>query len=279
MMYLQKVDVEFEELNLAAEQFESESELTIDSYKSFMTDTCPKLIRTYSIIDLNLYPVDSIEISKNYEAILHNTITLFRKIVAFTERSEQKLISLLTSKTMLLEQRQVDSLKKYLKIEMSSPREALDLTEYLVKNKDNQKTAASGRMFMEEYSANLLVGHHKDFLTSLEKILANVSDYNIIESSENPARRISNLSPTQLGLFSSLLVESNDIKRGFRNLNKQELDKVFSEYLVFNDRPVSASTLKSKGYFGKQTEPSDVDALEDFLNHLLNKLRKERKKI
>jgi hypothetical protein len=54
---------------------------------------------------------------------------------------------------------------------------------------------------------------------------------------------------------------------------------MFSEYLLFNDRPVSAGTLKSKGYFGRSTEPSDVDALEQFLNHLVNKLRNERKKL
>jgi hypothetical protein len=278
MMYLLKNDVQFKELDDAMEQFESTKGLTIESYKSFMTDTCPKLIIKYSTIYTDVNPVDSNEISKDNKSILYNTSTLFRKIIAFTERSEQILISLLTSKSMLLERDYVDSLRKYLKIELSSPREAIDLAEYLVNNKDNPKSAASGKMFLAEYSNSLLVGFHNDFLVSLEKILENISDQNINELSGENTRRISNLSPTQLGLLSSLLSSANDIKLGFRNLKKTEIDDMFSKFLTFKDRPVKAKALSSKGYFGKDTEDSDIDALESYLNRLLKVLRDEIRK-
>jgi hypothetical protein len=264
MIYLKKKEVQFLELNDALRYFEASEEITIRKYFKLMTVTCPDLVRKYSKIDIETYPPDSSQISQDKNVIFHNTITLLKIIEGFTDRITKKLITLLTSKEMPLEKDYVISIKKYLEQENSSRKEAKDIAQYLLLTKDNPNTIASGTMLLMEYSSNLLIGIHNYFLDSFEKIANNISDQNILELGEIEMVRISNLSPTQLGLLSSLLQHSNDIEIGFKNLKKTELDGMFSKFLIFKDMPVSANTLKKKGYFGRDTEERDIDAIEKF---------------
>jgi hypothetical protein len=147
--------------------------------------------------------------------------------------------------------------------------ETLDISGF---NFDNTSTAAGQFMIFNQICSQFIKFYESEAAVVFSGVLDSLA------TTEDNLKVYAQFNQKQLGLLTKVLSETHGSNFGFTNLKKTTLDKLIASHVITENGPITDYKNLNKVTFGSvEVIDSDIVALENYFNGLLNTLRKCKK--